>query len=254
MNKKLRIVLVLLILCVIILSSVYVIGKTNIYKKNAFSNDYSASYESRLNIGWIGVSLLENGEKIASREYANSSDGSWNEMTGTLLNLEYEDLIPSKTYQEEIAVKNPDGGIDEYVRVSIYRYFTDADGSKAKYVSPNNINLNLCNNDEWLIDSLASTTERTVLYYKRVLPSGEKTPNLIDSIKIDDNVLDAVNFTPQTTSDGKTIITSSKEYEGLKACIAIQVDACQTHSAQDCFMSAWGRAVTIDSNGIVSLK
>lgn len=230
MNKKLRIILVLLILGIMILS---VISTTHIIKNSAYSKNYNAIETQTIN-----VSLMEN-EEIKNGE--------------SLLNLEDRNLIPGKTYPEEIAVYNS-GAIDEYVRVVIYKYFEDSNGNKVQYVSPELINLNYCKDSRWIVDERASTAERTVLYYIKQLPSGGKTPNLMDSFKIESSVLDAVNFTSQTTSDGKTIITSSKEYEGLEVCINIEVDATQTHNANDAILSAWGVEVDVAADGTISLK
>ena len=82
--------------------------------------------------------------------------------------------------------------------------------------------------------------------------AGETTPNIIDAFNIEASALDRVNFKSQTTSDGKTIITSGREYEGLTAYTEFRVDAVQEHNAQDAIWSAWGRKVTV-SNGILSL-
>ena len=41
----------------------------------------------------------------------------------------------------------------------------------------------------------AQTKERTVLYYKEILPSGEATPDFVDTIKINNNVIDSVDKT-----------------------------------------------------------
>lgn len=245
MNKKIKIILVILV--IIILFSIFIIAKTSIFKNNAVFNNYNA-YNSEISTSYIGVSLLENGSEIAYRGY--NLDGTKLEKSDKLmLKLEDENLVPGKTYPEEIAVYNS-GAIDEYVRVIIYRSFKGGSGNN---VSPELINLNYCKDSRWIVDERASTPERTILYYIKQLPSGGKT-NLIDSFKIASSVLDAVNFTSQTTSDGKTIITSSKECEGLNACIEIEVDAVQTHNAKDAIKAAWGVEVDVAADGTISLK
>ena len=40
---------------------------------------YSESYTSRVQMYNIGISLLENGERMAWRDYGEKSDGTWNE-------------------------------------------------------------------------------------------------------------------------------------------------------------------------------
>ena len=42
-------------------------------------------------------------------------------------------------------------------------------------------------------------------------------------------------------------------YDGISFAIDIEADAVQTHNAEDAIRSAWGRDVTIDSNGNIEL-
>ena len=44
---------------------------------------YSENYSVQMSTSNIGVSLIENGEKISYRDY--NEDNEWNESTGTLL-------------------------------------------------------------------------------------------------------------------------------------------------------------------------
>ena len=128
---------------------------------------YSENYTSRVEMDSIGVSLLENGEKVSWRDYGNSSDGTWSEATGALL----EHMVPEgerfrlgRVYPEELAVTNS-GTIDQYVRVRLYKYWLDAEGEKLPDLSPDLIGLNLVNvGTDWIIDEASTTPERTVLY------------------------------------------------------------------------------------------
>ena len=69
---------------------------------------YSENYSAQVDMSSIGVSLLENGETVSSRDY--TSDGAWEGGTeGTLLtNLlgEGEKITPGKTYDEKLSVAN----------------------------------------------------------------------------------------------------------------------------------------------------
>ena len=47
---------------------------------------------------------------------------------------EEEELVVGKKYNEELSVKNT-GDIDQYVRVSIYKYWIDADAKTETFLS-----------------------------------------------------------------------------------------------------------------------
>ena len=220
---------------------------------------YSDNYVAEITVSQIGVSLLENGETVSSRDYSgkewkvtNNRGGS--SVNGALLTRmlgEGEQLALNKKYDEKLTVKNS-GTIDEYVRVRVYRYWMK-DGKKITSLSPDLIDLNLVNlGTDWLIDQEASTRERTVLYYNKLLASQSETPLFADKLTIDGSIADRVGETRET-SGGYTTITVTYEYDGARFCIEAKVDGVQEHNAQDAIWSAWGRRVTID-NGVLSLN
>lgn len=217
---------------------------------------YSDTYSTRVRMYDIGVTLEENGRSVSWRDYdTNASDGTWNEASGPLLSkmLEKgEKLKIGAGYPEELAVRNS-GTIGQYVRVSVYKYWTDADGNKLPGLSPDLIGLHLANigGGGWLLDGEASTPERTVLYYSRMLASGETSPLFADSLAIDGMVATKVTQTSES-KDGYTTITTSYDYDGTQFCLEAKVDAVQEHNAQDAIWSAWGRRVTVD-NGVLRL-
>ena len=104
---------------------------------------YSDTYSSRIRLDNIGVTLEEKGvqdenwKEVSWRNY--DKDGNWEEtkleegiskpklLTGML--AEGENLKIGKKYQEELRVKNT-GSIDQYVRVTIYKYWVDENGNK----------------------------------------------------------------------------------------------------------------------------
>ena len=49
-------------------------------------------------------------------------------------------------------------------------------------------------------------------------------------------------------------ITYVYEYDGYQFTIDAEVDAVQTHNAQDAFKSAWGVDVVVGANGSISLR
>lgn len=102
------------------------------------------------------------------------------------------------------------------------------------------------------MDEEASTNERTVLYYNKLLASQSETPLFADKLTISGDVASRVKETRETS--GKyTTITTVYEYDGAQFCIEAKVDAVQEHNAQDAIWSSWGRRVTID-NGVLGLK
>ncbi len=200
-----------------------------------FSDDYAANIQ----LHEIGVTLVENGAPVEG------------ELLKGLL-AEGEELKLGTAYQEQLNVYNS-GVINEYVRVSIHKYWVDSEGEKIRTLSPELIGLNLVNlGTDWLIDQEASTRERTVLYYNKLLASQSETPLFADKLTIDDSIADRVGETRET-SGGYTTITVTYEYDGARFCIEAKVDGVQEHNAQDAIWSAWGRRVTID-NGVLSLN
>ncbi len=200
-----------------------------------FSDDYAANIQ----LHEIGVTLVENGAPVEG------------ELLKGLL-AEGEELKLGTAYQEQLNVYNS-GVINEYVRVSIHKYWVDSEGEKIRTLSPELIGLNLVNlGTDWLIDQEASTRERTVLYYNKLLAPQSETPLFADKLTIDGSIADRVGETRET-SGGYTTITVTYEYDGARFCIEAKVDGVQEHNAQDAIWSAWGRRVTID-NGVLSLN
>ncbi|NBK91628.1 hypothetical protein D5278_06470 [bacterium 1XD21-13] len=224
---------------------------------------YSDTYSSRIRLDNIGVTLEEKGvqdenwKEVSWRNY--DKDGNWEEtkleegiskpklLTGML--AEGENLKIGKKYQEELRVKNT-GSIDQYVRVTIYKYWVDENGNKLLgkdlTLDPAMIDLKLANAGDWIEDTAegASTPERIVLYYNKRLPVGGVTSNFTESLTIDQKITKMV--TEEISKDGEfTTIKSTYDYDGKQFHIEVQVDAVQDHNAEDAILSAWGRDVTI---------
>lgn len=215
---------------------------------------YSENYVSRVQMYDIGVTLVENGESVSWRDYESAGSGAWNETSGVLLNnMLGKDKKPKigKKYKEELCVRNS-GTIDQYVRVSVYKYWTDAQGNKMQNLSPDLIDLNFTAGSGWILDDAATTDERTVLYYEKVLKSGKTTPLFADSLTIDNMVATKVTQT-KAEKGGYTTITTTYDYDGVKFCVEAKVDAVQDHNAQDAIWSAWGRRVSVN-NGTLRLN
>lgn len=216
----------------------------------------SDNYIAQVDVKSIGVTLTENGQDISWRDYTHKDD-AWNEGMGVLLehlleNAGDEEIVLNKVYPEELSVRNS-GTIDEYVRVVVTRYWLDSDGtSKRTDLDPAIIDLHFTNNG-WVEDMSAQTAERNVLYYTSILPSGASAPAFADTIKIGDELAKKVNETT-TVENGCTTIETSYVYDGVVFVLRADVDAVQTHNAEDAIMSAWGVGVSITDDGSLSLN
>lgn len=233
---------------------------------------YSDTYSSQVRMYDIGVTLRENGTKVAWRDYdSKKADGTWKTQKGailgeTLINKETgekEPVEPGRKYDMELCVENS-GNINEYIRVTIYKYWLkegslDADGNKTdsseklQELDPELIKLNFINTNFWIEDTLAKTKERTVLYYNQVLEEEEWTRPFADSLMIDGSIAQKVTQ-KETTVNGRTEIVTTYDYDGVQFWIEVEVDAVQEHNAEDAIWSAWGRRVRVDSDGELRLR
>ena len=216
---------------------------------------YSDTYASSVELSEIGIQLVENGMVTA----------------GELLLPEVEAEVKlGKTYKEELAVRNS-GDINQYVRATVYKYWLvpgeggvpaggdTADGEetggwvKSQELGPDLIDLHLTEGSGWIVDPAASTAERTMLYYGRVLKcgeggEGETTPLFADTLTIQGRTAQIVR---QENVDG--ILRTTYAYDGARFCIEVRVDAVQEHNSEAAIWSAWGRKVTV-SDGILTLN
>lgn len=194
----------------------------------------STWFGAQVELDDIDVALTEQSDGEESPRVVHGDDTLL-----TLLVPEGEEFTIGKTYVEKLGVFNTqnalnnngvveDGSriIKEYVRVTVYKYWTrtDEDGTttKATDLDPAKIKLNFVTNNGWSIDSSASTPERTVLYYATIVDPQGYTTNFTDTLTIDSSVLD------------------DEAYKDAEFRIEAVVDAVQTHNGSDAMMSAWG--------------
>lgn len=217
---------------------------------------YSDTYQSQVETKDIGVTLVENEVDIAFRDYVKEkADGTWHEQIGVLLgnmlptSQTQQSVSLGQLYPESLWVKNS-GTIDQYVRVTIYKYWMDEQGNKTRVINPDAIDLHLINllgdptgEQCWIEDAEAKTEERTVLYYNKLLPNAEITPAFTDTLKID---VDLEEHSKVTRTDEGVIITTS-EFNGYRFAIEVTVDAVQDHNAKEAILSAWGKNVSIQN-------
>ena len=131
------------------------------------------------------------------------------------------------------------------MRVNLYKYWIDKNGEKIQTLSPDRIRLNITPGGGWVVDPKAGTTERTVLYYTEVLPVGATTPTFTDTLTVDGKLPYQVK---QSEKDG--VITTTYDYEGVSFQIEAEVDAVQTHNAEQAIWSAWGRQVSLSGTSL----
>lgn len=232
-------------------SAVLLIGST-VGSTRAALTYYSENYSAQVTVSNIGVSLLENGGVVSRRDYKDN--GEWDETNGTLLSsLKEETVVPGKAYPEKLAVQNS-GSIDSYVRVILTKSWKDSEGNKDTQLSPELIDLNFRDGSGWIVDESASTPERTILYYTDVLGTGETTPELSDTIRIDPAVADKVEKTVSTDENGYQNVTFTYAYDGYTFELEAEVNAIQTHNAEDAAKSAWGVDIAVAEDGTISLR
>ena len=219
-------------------------------------------YVSTVSMQDIGVTLLENGKAVAYRNYRAAADGTWNQVVGDEALLkdlvkEKENFNFSTKYPEVLAVQNS-GNIDQYVRVTVYRFWKDTSGNKITTQDPSLIKLHLPENSPWILDEDASTEERIVLYYPAILAVDQVSAPFIDEIMVDGSEYDFLPRASETEeiSKGHYRKTTTYDYtkDGKSFGIEVEVDAVQTHNATGAILSAWGKKVSVRGDGSLSFQ
>ena len=251
-SPKAVIVLFVLSAALLLFSGINVTG--------AVLNRQSETFTAKVSMNEIGISLQENGTTVAQRDYnSKTADGSWIGTTsGTLLSdmlAGGENLVPGKAYEEKLCVYNS-GSINEFVRVSIRRYWLDKNNKKMTKLTPDMISLSLegTSLDEadsfggWVKDPSSTTDERIILYYTSLLAPKTATSLFADEITISNEVAKKVH----QEKEGN-VITTIYDYDGVQFCLEVTADAVQENNAEDAIKSAWGCDVTVSGTSL-SLK
>lgn len=225
--------------------------------------DTSSDYLSQLSMKHIGVALYENGgDPVGERTYGDNTvggDSSTGESHGWRANSQDGPLVINhliqkgaetgdklikigKRYPFEITAKNT-GTIPHYLRMVVYRYWVDENGNKiidtrydpqmietAFVKDENKDEYDEYNSQYWYKDPF-STPERSIYYYRTILPIGETTKPLYNKLDISTNIRNFVTI----TNNQYEYFYNGKQFE-----VYIEVDAVQTHHAQDAWRSAWG--------------
>ena len=123
-------------------------------------------------------------------------------------------------------------------------------------VSPGLIELGLTGNG-WVEDASASTEERKVVYYTGILPAGQQTPALSDTLTINEKaalMMSGGEGREEAGDNGSTGQATAYGYDGLRFVLEAEVNAVQTHNAEDAIKSAWGVDVSVGANGNLNLR
>ena len=224
-------------------------------------------YYGGLELDEIGITLLENGTPVNSRNYNQTnqafdvtSNNPDDNTQGILLKsmLGNEKLKIGYTYDESLSVENT-GVIPEYVRVTVYKYWIDGNGKRFKVFDKQGNDMMINNlidlkfRDEWVIDQDPNahgdpnysstdslTAERTVLYYRNVLAPGDKV-EFAKSLKIDNSILDyGMKVPARPTNNTETSWEWKWAVDDLQFVIEAEADGVQNHNARAAVKSAWG--------------
>lgn len=229
----------------------------------------SEDYQAWFYMNHLQIRLIENGEEVSD---VSTLDGA-EKVTGQLAGYLGSDkdtlgsIEPGKVYKEEIAVRNAQE-TPVYVRMIIRKYWinttTDEEGTvtageKTPVLSPDQIHLTYgtqpYNVGSWFIDEDEHTSESDTYYYRTQLMGGEDTEPLFTRLSIDGSLLsDTYMTTEESTKDGVTTITYTYDYDGYAFIIKADVQALQTHNANDAIHSQWGVYNVTESNGTLSIS
>lgn len=232
-------------------------SEINLGKRKIVTNRALTTSGMTITTGSIATAISQGENIIASRFY-NSSEDKFEEVNNEW-NIANETLKIGKKYQPNLRVYNPEGGIDEYARATIYLRLVDEAGN---IIIDQNIYkkiedaIEIEYDENWIYDEGAAATGNTgirkVLYHSKIIESGKYTSNFLSGIALNGKILNAKSATARTENSG-TVNTITYDLEGMKLQIEVQVDTVQTHSAKDAIKSVWGRDVEIAPDRTLSL-
>ena len=228
---------------------------------------FSSDYLSELKMNHIGVSLLENEEKVSFRNYGSRAASGFSERQDGNLILKTLEDDPSfqigRKYPFKITAVNSGieseetSPIDQYLRITVYKYWVETGkgetfGDKGWFHGTSNYTTKMLdkkydpaliclgyngtkgyNSNNWVWDPEAHTDERDVYYYIGKLTPDSETEALFDTLWIDPSVAKIVKKSTDET-------TYTYAYDGYGFVVQVEVDAIQTHHARNAIRSAWG--------------
>lgn len=229
------------------------------------SEDYTAWFY----LNHLQVHLLENGKDVCGGE--NTLDGA-SKIKGELLGqLGYKDGVlgeaePGMLYKEKLGARNGQD-IPIYVRMNVKKYWVEVNddgtaGNKTTVLDPGYIHLTYgdkaYNKSDWILDESVSTTESKTYYYKKALDPNADTESLFDSLVIDNKLAEKENAesTEKIDDKGNKVITYKYiyKYDGYGFVIEADVQAVQTHNANDAIRSQWGVSNVKAEDGTLTVE
>lgn len=202
---------------------------------------YSEEYRTALEVPELDVAL-ERGD-----------GGGYQAVEGDALlgdaGEEGSEAVIGKTYGEALRVSNT-GSLESYVRVRIYRFWSDGAGKPIRSLAPELIGLDLTEGNGWAVgEESGESEEMTVLYYMKPLGPGESTPDFMTGYRISSDVWKKTDETGYAYA-GRRDETGALYDPAFK--LEVEVDAVQTVGGSEAVMSAWGRSMTVAPDGTLS--
>ena len=176
-----------------------------------------------------------------------------------------EDVKIGNKYNELVSIKNTSDKYNEYVRVTVKKYWVTEceDGQLAKNPSldPSLIKLDIVNDGsaKWIADTTDRTSEEEVYYLTSPVASGQVVP-FIRGITISNKVVTAVETKAASDDEGNTISGTIEDYyiyDGGSFYVDVKVDAVQTHNSENAIRGAWGveaKCDAADDGNIISIN
>ena len=225
-------------------------------------------YRTHFYLNHLQVHLLENGEDVCGHRNNLNGEAKVTGALATKTGYKSENgsetlgsIEPGMAYDEEIRAENRQD-VSEFVRMTIRKYWvvTDKDGNVVKVqnaagkmvpkkttdLRPDQIILMYQGSEEcnpkWQEIKQETTDESTTYIYTDLLKGGERTAPIFDQLKIDKSVAAVrdLRLDEKRSTDSKKIYTVFYQYDGYAFYIEAEVQAIQTHNAQDAIESQWG--------------
>lgn len=201
-----------ILLCAGLLLGVLMTAGGGITGARAALNYYSKSYVAEIGTDRVGVSLLENGQEIASEA-----------RTGVLFSGSGDFTIePGKAVSEVLTAKNT-GSREEYVRAEVVARWIDA-GTHEPLTDLDPSFIRLSGMDaSWKEQSDSKTPERRVYALSEAIPAGSVSKPFATEVAIDPAVL------------------KDEAYSRALFEVSVSVQAVQGHNGTQARKSVWGR-------------
>lgn len=189
----------------------------------------------------LAVALV--GGTLAATTYTTNSNLYSNLQTPTLqvelscdAAADATKVLPGAVIGENYTAKNPatNTNITEYVRVTITKYWKDANGTKVFDKDVDKIALGLADQENWLV--LSQTAEQTVLVYRHPLAAGDTTGVFLKDLTLD---------------------TRLSGYQDYQVGLDVTAEAVQYQQGDNtlnatAILSSWGVEATLDDAGSIT--